>query len=271
MKISPKELFDAGVHIGHQQKRWNPKTRPYIYDNRGGITIINLEKTCQQIEKAWDFLLKTVASGQELWLVGTKKQARDTIREGANALDIPFCANRWLGGTLTNFPTIERSLAKYKKFLKMEESGELAKLPKKESASIKRVMNKMHNNFEGMMNVDSLPGVIFVVDSKHEYIAVAEARKLGIPIIAMVDTNSDPTIIDFPIPANDDSAKSIRLILGVLLEAVQQGLSERPAKRNTSKKLITKDDIIQNSSEVVIAKDITDQLDAQQDDQQSEF
>ncbi len=263
MKTSPKELFEAGVHIGHQQKRWNPKTRPYIYGNRGGITIINLEKTCEQIDKAWEFMRKTIASGADIWFIGTKKQASDIIREGATAVEMPFCASRWLGGTLTNFQTIERSLVKYKKFLKMEESGELAKLPKKEAASIKRTMNKMHNNFEGMMTVDTLPGALFIVDSKHEYIAISEARRLGIPTIAMVDTNSDPTLIDYPIPANDDSSKSIRLILGVLLESVQQGLSERTTRRNNAKKLISKDDIIQNSTEVIIAQDITEQLDNQ--------
>ncbi len=261
MKTTPKELFEAGVHIGHQQKRWNPKTRPYIYDNRGGITIINIEKTCAQIDAAWDFIYKTTAAGMDIWFVGTKKQAQDIIREGAGAIGMPFCANRWLGGTLTNFQTIEHSLAKYKKFLKMEESGELDKLPKKESASIKRVMNKMHNNFEGMMNIDSLPGALFIVDSKHEYIAVAEAKRLGIPTIAMVDTNSDPTLIDYPIIANDDSTKSIRLILGILLEGAQAGLSERALKgTTTTKKLISKDDILQNNTEVNISQEITQEL-----------
>jgi len=125
MKTSPKELFEAGVHIGHQQKRWNPKTRPYIYDHRGGISVINLEKTCEQIGKAWDFMSNLIASGQDIWFVGTKKQARDIVKEGASAVEMPFCANRWLGGTLTNFQTIERSLLKSKKFLKMEEEGEL--------------------------------------------------------------------------------------------------------------------------------------------------
>lgn len=268
MKTSPEELFEAGVHIGHQQKRWNPRTRPYVYDNRGGITIINLEKTCEQIEKAWGFMHKIVSSGADIWFVGTKKQARDIIREGATAVEMPFCSNRWLGGTLTNFQTIERSLAKYKKFLKMDEAGEFAKLPKKEAASIKRVMGKMHNNFEGLMNVETLPGALFVVDSKHEYIAIAEARKLGIPTIAMVDTNSDPTVIDYPIVSNDDSTKSIRLILGILLEGVQKGTSERPVKRSSTKKLINKNDIIQNSSEVTIAKDITDQLETHQEPQE---
>jgi small subunit ribosomal protein S2 len=256
MKTSPKELFEAGVHIGHQQKRWNPKTRPYIYAHRGGISIINLEKTCEQINRAWDFIGDAVASGQNVWFVGTKKQARDIIREGASAVDMPFCANRWLGGTLTNFQTIERSLIKYKKFIKMEEDGELAKFPKKELASIRRVMNRMHNNFEGLMKIESLPGALFVVDTKHEYIAVAEARRVGIPVVAMVDTNSDPTTVDYPILSNDDSAKSIRLILGTLLEGVQDGLSRRVAKRSDAKKLITREELIQIEPDVTIAGDI---------------
>ncbi|MDR0595302.1 MAG: 30S ribosomal protein S2 [Puniceicoccales bacterium] len=252
MRTSPKELFEAGVHIGHQRKRWNPKTRPYIYDHRGGISIINLEKTCEQIDKTWDFMRNLTASGQDIWFVGTKKQARDIVKEGAGAVEMPFCANRWLGGTLTNFQTIERSLLKYKKFLKMEEEGELAKLPKKEGASIKRVMNKMHNNFEGMMKIESLPGALFVIDIRHEYIAVAEANRVGIPVIAMVDTNSDPTLVEYPIIANDDSVKSIRLILGILLEGVQDGLSQRTAKRDDAKKLISKEELVSIEPDVTI-------------------
>jgi small subunit ribosomal protein S2 len=256
MKTSPKELFEAGVYIGHQRKRWNPKTRPYIYDHRWGVSIIDLEKTCEQIEKAWDFISNIVAGGQDIWFVGTKKQARDIIREGANAVDMPFCAHRWLGGTLTNFQTIERSLTKYKKFLKMEEDGELAKLPKKEGASIRRKMGKMHGNFEGLMRIESLPGVLFIVDTKHEYIAVAEAKRLGVPVVAMVDTNSDPTVVDFPIPANDDSAKSIRMILGILIESVQDGIIKRSAKRSDVKKLITREELVQIEPEVTIADNI---------------
>ncbi|MDR0679749.1 MAG: 30S ribosomal protein S2 [Puniceicoccales bacterium] len=252
MRTSPKELFEAGVHVGHQRKRWNPKTRPYIYDHRGGISIINLEKTCEQIDKAWDFMRNLTASGQDIWFVGTKKQARDIVKEGAGAVEMPFCANRWLGGTLTNFQTIERSLLKYKKFLKMEEEGELAKLPKKEEASIKRVMHKMHNNFEGMMKIESLPGALFVIDIKHEYIAVAEASRVGIPVIAMVDTNSDPTLVEYPIPTNDDSVKSIRLILGILLEGVQDGLSQRTAKQGDAKKLISKEELVSIEPDVTI-------------------
>ncbi|MDR1255719.1 MAG: 30S ribosomal protein S2 [Puniceicoccales bacterium] len=256
MKTSPKELFEAGVHIGHQRKRWNPKTWPYIYDHRGGISIINLEKTCEQINRAWDFMRDLVASGQDIWFVGTKKQARDIIKEGAGAVEMPFCATRWLGGTLTNFQTIERSLLKYKKFLKMEEEGELAKLPKKEGASIRRVMNKMFNNFEGMMKIESLPGALFVIDIQHEYIAVSEANRVGIPVIAMVDTNSDPTLVEYPILSNDDSTKSIRLILGTLLEGVQEGMSQRTLKHSDAKKLITKDELVQIEPEVTISGNI---------------
>lgn len=259
MKTSPKELFEAGVHIGHQQKRWNPKTRPYIYDHRGGITIINLEKTCEQIDKAWEATRNIAASGTNILFVGTKKQAQAIIREGASVVEMPFCANRWLGGTLTNFQTIERSLDKYKKFLKMEEAGELLKLPKKELASIKREMNRMHNNFEGMMSVNELPGALFIVDIKHEYIAAAEARRLGIPIIAMVDTNSDPTLIDYPIISNDDSEKSIRLILGILLEGVQVGISERKTQ-HSNKKLITKGELVQIKTDVTISSEITEKM-----------
>ncbi|MDR3273802.1 MAG: 30S ribosomal protein S2 [Puniceicoccales bacterium] len=256
MKTSPKELFEAGVHVGHRQKRWNPKTRPYIYDHRGGISIINLEKTCEQIDRAWDFMSNLIASGQDIWFVGTKKQARDIIKEGAGAVEMPFCANRWLGGTLTNFQTIERSLLKYKKFLKMEEEGELAKLPKKEGASIKRVMNKMHNNFEGMMKIKSLPGALFIIDVKYEYIAVAEATRVGVPVVAMVDTNSDPTTVEYPILSNDDSVKSIRLILGILLEGVQDGLSKRMVKHGEGKRLITKDELVKIEPDVTIGVDI---------------
>jgi small subunit ribosomal protein S2 len=271
MKTSPKELFEAGVYIGHQKKRWNPKTRPYIYDHRGGTSIIDLEKTCEQIEKSWDFVSEVVASGQDIWFIGTKKQARDIIVEAGNAVDMPFCANRWLGGTLTNFQTIQRSLAKYKKFLKMEEDGELAKLPKKEGASIKRKMNKMRGNFEGLMRVESLPGVLFVVDTKHEYIAVAEARRLGVPVIAMVDTKSDPTVVDFPIPANDDSAKSIRLIIGILIEGVQDGLIKRTAKRSDAKRFITKEELVQIEPEVTIADNInTDAVEAEAEEKPAE-
>lgn len=262
MRTSPQELFEAGVHIGHQKRRWNPKTRPYIFDHRGGVTIIDLVKTCDQIEKACEIAKKVVAGGADIWFVGTKKQAKDIIKEGAMSVEMPFCVNRWLGGTLTNFQTIERSLNKFRKFLKMEESGELAKMHKKEAAAIKREMNRMHSNFEGLMQIDDLPGALFVVDVMHEDIAVAEARKIGIPVIGIVDTNSDPTTVDYPIMCNDDSAKAIRMIVGLLLEGIQEGIAVRGEKKSAKKKLLSSGDLVKIVPEVSISEGIVQEMSA---------
>jgi small subunit ribosomal protein S2 len=163
--------------------------------------------------------------------IGTKKQAQEIMREAATSCQMPFCVNRWMGGGLTNFATIKSSLAKYRKFLKMDQDGELEKLPGKEEAAIRRQMSRMNRNFEGMLEVNDLPAAVFVVDTKNEEIAVAEANRLGIPVIGLVDTNSDPTVLDYPIPGNDDAVKSIRIIVETILEAAQSGLSQREAKR----------------------------------------
>ncbi len=230
MNITVKDLLDAGVHFGHQTRRWNPKSKPYVYDHRSGVSIIDLEKTYALLEKAAAFVEETAASGKDIFFIGTKRQAQEILREAANMCGMPFCVNRWLGGTLTNFETILTSLKKYKKFIAMEESGELDKLYAKEAAAIRREKGRMDRNFEGIKNISKLPGAAFIVDIKNEEIAVAECRKLGIPIVAVVDTNSDPTLVDYPIPANDDAVKSIRLITEVIVEAVQNGISRRAAK-----------------------------------------
>ncbi|MDR1457619.1 MAG: 30S ribosomal protein S2 [Puniceicoccales bacterium] len=260
MKTSAEELFEAGVHLGHQKKRWNPKTRPYIFDHRNGITIINLIKTCEQIEKAGEVSKNIVAGGGDIWFVGTKKQARDITKEGATSVDMPFCINRWLGGTLTNFQTIECSLNKYKKFLTMEESGELAKMHKKEAAAVRRKMNRMHASFEGLMQIEEPPAALFIADIMHEHIAVAEAKKVGIPVFAIVDTNSDPTLVDYPIMCNDDSAKAMRMILGLFLEDVQEGIAIRGERRPSKKKLLSTDDMIKIVPEVSMSKEIVDEI-----------
>ncbi|MDR2776741.1 MAG: 30S ribosomal protein S2 [Puniceicoccales bacterium] len=260
MRTSAEELFEAGVHVGHQKKRWNPKTRPYIFDHRNGITIINLVKTCEQIEKACEIAKNIVAGGGDIWFVGTKKQAKDVTKEGATSVDMPFCVNRWLGGTLTNFQTIECSLNKYKKFLTMEESGELAKMHKKEAAAVRRKMNRMHASFEGLMQIEEPPAALFITDIMHEHIAVAEAKKVGIPVFAIVDTNSDPTLVDYPIMCNDDSAKAIRMILGVFLEDVQEGIAIRGERRSSRKKLLSTDDMIKIVPEVSMSKEIADEI-----------
>lgn len=227
MNITIRDLLDAGLHFGHQIRRWNPKSKPFVYDNRHGISIIDLEQTFQLLEKATVYVEDLVASGKDILFVGTKRQSEEIIRECATSVNMPFSASRWMGGTLTNFATIKTSLAKYKKFLGMEDDGSLSKLPGKESAAIRRQMSRMNRNFEGLLQVDKLPGALFVIDTKNEYIAVEEARRLGIPVIALVDTNADPTLIDYPIPGNDDAVKAIRIVVEVITEAVQSGLTKR--------------------------------------------
>jgi small subunit ribosomal protein S2 len=231
MNITVKDLLDAGVHFGHQTRRWNPRSKPYIFDHRQGVSIIDLGKTYEALQQACDFVENLVADGQVVLLVGTKRQAQDIVREAAAATGMPYCVNRWLGGTLTNFATIKRSVAKYKNYQQMETSGEMAKLPKKEESAIKREMARMQRNFDGILEMAELPGALFVVDINHEDIAVAEAKRCGIPCIALVDTNSDPTAVARPIPGNDDAVKSIRIIVDTLVEAVQKGLSQRDSRR----------------------------------------
>jgi len=227
LTITIQEMIEAGLHFGHQTRRWNPKSKPYVCAQRSGFSIIDLEKTISKLKDACTFLENLVASGKDVWFVGATKHAEPLIREFAQSVQMPFCANRWMGGCLTNFPTIQRSVLKYKNFLKMEADGTLFALPKKEIAVIRREMDRMHRNFEGLLEVQELPSALFIIDTKTHYIAVEEARRLKIPVIAIVDTNSDPTLVDFPIPANDDNPKGLRLLLGEIAQAVQHGINHR--------------------------------------------
>ncbi len=236
MNITVKDLMDAGVHFGHQTRRWNPRSKPFVYDHRAGVSIIDLEKTFTQLEKACQIIEDVVASGKDIMFIGTKRQAQDILREAATMCNMPYCVNRWLGGTFTNFETILTSLKKYRKFLEMEVNGEMDKLYAKEAAAIRREVSRMNRNFEGIKDISKLPGVAFVVDVKTEEIAVAECRKLGIPVVALVDTNSDPTSVDCPIPGNDDAVKSVRLITEVLVEAVQNGIARRSSAKAAAAK-----------------------------------
>ncbi len=231
MDVTLKDLLDAGVHFGHQLKRWNPRSKGFVFDHRQGISIIDLTITYDRLEEACKFIEEKVADGGNVLLVGTKRQAQEIIREAAAITNMPFCANRWMGGTLTNFATIKRSIAKYKRYQEMETSGEMAKLPKKEESAIKREMARMNRNFEGLVDMPDMPSVMFVVDVKYEDIAVAEAERVKVPVVAIVDTNSDPGLVKFPIPGNDDAVKSIRIVVDILVEAIQSGLSQREAKR----------------------------------------
>jgi small subunit ribosomal protein S2 len=231
MNVTPKDLLDAGVHLGHQTKRWNPRSKPYVFGHRQGITIIDLEKTHAALEKACAFLENLVASGDDVLLVGTKRQAQELIKEAAAATSMPFVTTRWMGGTLTNFETIKKSLAKFKKYQTMDANGDLAKLSSKEESAIRREMARMTRNFDGIAGIDGLPGAMFVIDAGYEAIAVAEAKRLNIPCIGLVDTNSDPTQLSHPIPGNDDAAKSIRIVVETVVAAIQAGLAHRETRR----------------------------------------
>jgi len=233
MNVTAKDLLDAGVHFGHQTKRWNPRSKPYVFDHRQGITIIDLGKTHEQLAKSYTFIEDTVANGGNVLFVGTKRQAKEIIREAATSTNMPYCVDRWLGGTLTNFATVKKSIAKFKKYQQMETSGEMAKFSSKEEAAMKREMGRMQRNFSGIVEMGDLPSAMFVIDASHEAIAVAEASRCAIPCIGLVDTNSDPTKLSHPIPGNDDAVKSIRIIVETIVQAVQSGLAQRESRRTS--------------------------------------
>jgi len=230
MNITVKDLLDAGVHFGHQVRRWNPKSREYVFKHQNGISIIDLEKTFECLEKASKFVEDTVASGKDVLFVATKRQAQDLMRDAAKSCNMPYAVNRWMGGCLTNFETLKGSLEKYRKYLRMEADGSLDKMHKKEAAVIKRQMTRMSRGFEGLLDFYKLPGAVFVVDILNEEIAVNEAKRMNIPCVGLVDTNSDPTKVTFPIPGNDDAVKSVRLIVSVISDAIQAGLARREAE-----------------------------------------
>ena len=218
--ITMKQLLEAGVHFGHQTRKWNPKMSKYIYAARNDIHIIDLQLTVGLIEEAYKFVVETVKAGKSVLFVGTKKQAQDAIKEEAERCGQYYINSRWLGGTLTNFKTIRSRIDRMVKLEKMEESGEFDLLPKKEVAKLKDELEKLQTNLQGIRDMNKMPGVMFVVDPHNEDIAVAEARKLNIPIIAITDTNCDPDLIDYVIPGNDDAIRAIKLIAGVMANAV---------------------------------------------------
>jgi small subunit ribosomal protein S2 len=221
--ITMKQLLEAGVHFGHQTKRWNPKMKPYIFGARNGIYIIDLQKTVGLARGAFRFVSDSVAKGGTVLFVGTKKQAQDAIREEASRSGMYFVTNRWLGGTLTNFKTVKTGIDRLKTIEKMKAEGIYERLPKKEVASLEREREKLEKNLGGIKDMTRLPAALFVIDTKKEYIAVHEANRLGIPVVAVVDTNCDPEGIDFTIPGNDDAIRSIRLFTSKVAEACIEG------------------------------------------------
>ena len=218
--ISMKQLLEAGVHFGHQTRKWNPKMKKYIFTSRNDIHIINLEDTVKLAEKAYNFVKEIVKEGKTVLFVGTKKQASEAIEQEAKRCGMFYINNRWLGGTLTNFKTIRSSVEKMKKIEQMEKTGEFDLLPKKEVLKLKQEHEKLIKNLNGVRDMTSMPGVIFVVDSKKEAIAIKEARLMNIPLIGLIDTNCDPDDVDICIPGNDDAIRAIKLIAGSIADAV---------------------------------------------------
>jgi small subunit ribosomal protein S2 len=230
ISIGIKELLDAGVHFGHQTKRWNPKMKPFIFDARNGIHIIDLSKTLAQLESACDFLYGVVSRGGNVLFVGTKKQAQEAVKETAKTCAQLYVTERWLGGTLTNFNTIKRSIARLKQIERWDTDGSLAQYGKQEQSMYRREAARLFKNLDGIRTMDKYPAAMFIVDIKREHNAVAEGRRLKIPIVAIVDTNCDPELVDYPIAGNDDAIRSVRLVLQTVMQTVTRARAEYEAK-----------------------------------------
>ena len=241
--ILMKQLLEAGVHFGHQTRRWNPKMKEYIFTERNGIHIIDLQKTVKKVDEAYMAMRDIAAEGGDILFVGTKKQAQDSIAEEAQRCGMFYVNNRWLGGTLTNFKTIQTRVNRLLELRQMEQDGTFDVLPKKEVAKLKLDMEKLDKNLGGLVGMNGLPAAMFIVDTKKEHLAVAEARRLNIPIIAIVDTNCDPEEVDYVIPGNDDAIRAVKLIAGKMADAVieaRQGeqLSDIPASEEASEEVV---------------------------------
>ena len=221
--ISMKQLLEAGVHFGHQTRRWNPKMKEYIFTERNGIYIIDLQKTVKKAEEAYNFFRSVAEAGDSVRFVGTKKQAQESIEQEAKRCEMFYVNQRWLGGMLTNFKTIQTRIEKLRKIEKMEADGDFAYLPKKEVIKLKAEQEKLEKNLSGIKDMKKLPGAMFVVDPRKEHIAVMEARALGIPVVAIVDTNCDPDEVDYAIPGNDDAIRAVKLIASKMADAVLEG------------------------------------------------
>ena len=235
--ISMKQLLEAGVHFGHQTRRWKPKMKRFIHGERSGIHIVDLHQTLNHLESSYVFVRDLVANGGSVLFIGTKKQAQDSIQSYAERCNMPYINERWLGGMLTNFQTISKRVAKMQEYRRMRDSGEFEAMPKKEALLINRELVKLERNLGGIRDMQKLPDAIFVLDTKKEHIAVTEARKIGIPIVAVVDTNCDPDLVDYAIPGNDDAIRAGELMSRVISDAVLEGRyirSQKAAKSGNS-------------------------------------
>jgi len=287
-----KELLDAGVHFGHLKRKWNPAMAPYIFMERNGIHIIDLEKTIVKLDEAASAMKQIARSGKKVLFVATKKQAKEIVAEKVKMVNMPYVTERWPGGMLTNFPTIRKAVKKMGSIDKMAVDGTFTNLSKRERLQVTRQRAKLEKNLGSIVDLTRLPSALFIVDVCKEHIAVREAKRLGIPVFAMVDTNSDPSDIDFPIPANDDASKSIALIIEILCQSIEEGLNERkmekdkePAmkdKRSIRKELETKDipaalieAIVEDEEEIEAAdeseeEDVVDSSDESEEEEEEE-
>jgi len=221
-----QSLLEAGVHFGHQTKKWNPKMKPYIYGEKNGIYIVDLEKTMEALKRACNFIREVASTGAPVLYVGTKPQAQPIVEEEAKRAGMYFVNHRWLGGMLTNYATIKNSVRRYKSLVQMREDGTFEALKKKEVADLEQEITRLEKNLSGVTEMEKLPGALFVIDAKHEMIAVKEANILGIPVIAIVDTDSDPDRVNYPIPGNDDAIRSIKLLTSVITDSLIEGLQK---------------------------------------------
>ena len=225
--VTMKSLLEAGVHFGHQKRRWNPKMKQYIFSHRNGIHIIDLQKTLRMLDRATQFMSDMIAEGNKVLMVGTKKQAQDTIVQEANRSNSFYITNRWLGGTLTNFKTIQSRIDYLVQLETLKAKGEFTRHTKRESLKMEDTITRLNRNLFGIKEMTDMPGVLFVIDIGKEHIAIAEARKVGVPIVALVDSDCDPDLIDYPIPGNDDAIRSIRLISAKMADAIIDGQNRR--------------------------------------------
>ncbi len=250
-----RELLEAGVHFGHQTKRWNPKMRRYIYGERNGIYIIDLQKSVRKLRTAYDFVKQTVANGQSIMFIGTKRQAQEVIDAEAKRCQMFFVNQRWLGGMLTNFQTIRKNIDRMKKLETYKADGTYDRLPKREVARLEKDRVKLERYLHGIRDMTALPGAVFVVDTKKERIGVIESRRLGIPVVAILDTNCDPEDVDFPIPGNDDAIRSIRLIASYMADAAIEGLASRQQRGGGAEKpvAVTASELDQMAGTIVAA------------------
>ena len=251
--VSMKQLLECGVHFGHQTRRWNPKMKPYIFTDRNGIYIIDLQKTVKGLEKAYDFVREVSKSGGTLLFVGTKRQAQDPIREEALKAGQYYINQRWLGGLLTNFTTIRRRVTRMVELQGMEESGSINKYPKKEIIQLRKEKDKLEKYLSGIKEMKEIPDALFIIDPRRETIAVLEAHKLGIPVISIVDTNCDPDVIDYPIPGNDDAIRAIELVVGLMANAFIEGRQGQDSRVES-----VKEEVIEEVKEVPM---ISEELD----------